>query len=445
MTVVPTIKLFIFALILGLFQTHAIQNVAVIGAGAAGLASAKHALDYGYNVTIYEKSEKLGGVWYYTEKTGNNSFGVPVHSPNYQGLRTNVPYQIMEYPDFHYPPGTKSYPTAKEVWNYLDSYAREFKLSGLIKLNHLVENVIPLENGSWRVYAKAYPTKTLVSKVFDAVLVCTNLYSYPYTPDIDGINDFKLKKIHSHDYRKAADFRGKEVLIIGGGPSGVDIAQLISKTAKRVMLSTNTDILLSDDVRQKLYGKNSTFKPVVRRLTSNGADFEDGTSQTFNAVIFATGYRYKFPFLKNAGIKTDDNLVYPLFNQILNVNYPTMALIGIPYLASFYSFSMEARFALKFISGELKMPTKDEMNFNFNEFIGHLRANNIPKSKSHFLGTYTKIYYDYIAMVAKIETIPSYYGGVYADAIQSFHTDPIGFRNYKYIIDGDSFDKVKEK
>lgn len=92
MAVAPkTMKLIIFGLICGLLKTYVLSkrtglNVAVIGAGAAGLACAKHALEYGYNVTIYEKSEKLGGVWFYTDEIGNAS-GIPVHSATYKGLR----------------------------------------------------------------------------------------------------------------------------------------------------------------------------------------------------------------------------------------------------------------------------------------------------------------------------------------------------------------------
>lgn len=38
-------------------------NIAVIGAGVAGLASAKQSLDHGYNVVVFEQEEELGGIW----------------------------------------------------------------------------------------------------------------------------------------------------------------------------------------------------------------------------------------------------------------------------------------------------------------------------------------------------------------------------------------------
>lgn len=64
-----------------------VLNVAVIGAGVSGLASAKYSIAQGYSVTIYEQSEDLGGVWWYTDKTGKNQYGVNVHSAMYKGLR----------------------------------------------------------------------------------------------------------------------------------------------------------------------------------------------------------------------------------------------------------------------------------------------------------------------------------------------------------------------
>lgn len=62
-------------------------NVAVIGAGISGLVSAKHSLDYGYNVTVYEQTEQIGGIWFYTNATGKDKYGVDIYAAMYQGLR----------------------------------------------------------------------------------------------------------------------------------------------------------------------------------------------------------------------------------------------------------------------------------------------------------------------------------------------------------------------
>lgn len=62
-------------------------NIAVIGAGISGLCAAKHAKQLGFNVTIYEQNEWLGGIWHYTDKTGTDEYGINVHTAMYKGLR----------------------------------------------------------------------------------------------------------------------------------------------------------------------------------------------------------------------------------------------------------------------------------------------------------------------------------------------------------------------
>lgn len=64
-----------------------VLNVAIIGAGASGLASAKYTLAQGYNVTVYEQTEQLGGIWWYTDQTGKDQYGNKIFSPMYQNLR----------------------------------------------------------------------------------------------------------------------------------------------------------------------------------------------------------------------------------------------------------------------------------------------------------------------------------------------------------------------
>lgn len=64
-----------------------ILNVCVIGTGTAGLCAAKYALQNGFNVTVYEQQEVLGGTWWYSDQTGKDKYGVGIHTAMYQGLR----------------------------------------------------------------------------------------------------------------------------------------------------------------------------------------------------------------------------------------------------------------------------------------------------------------------------------------------------------------------
>lgn len=62
-------------------------NIAIIGAGASGLASARHAIAQGHDVTVYEQGEELGGIWAYTEQIGTDKYGLKIHTAMYKDLR----------------------------------------------------------------------------------------------------------------------------------------------------------------------------------------------------------------------------------------------------------------------------------------------------------------------------------------------------------------------
>lgn len=63
------------------------QNIAIIGTGPSGLVAAKLAIEQGFNVTVYEQNDVIGGVWWYTDEIGKNKYGIPIHTSMYKGLR----------------------------------------------------------------------------------------------------------------------------------------------------------------------------------------------------------------------------------------------------------------------------------------------------------------------------------------------------------------------
>lgn len=63
------------------------MHVAIIGAGASGLCSARHALANGLRVTVFEQAGELGGTWVYTDDVGTDEYGMPIHTSMYKGLR----------------------------------------------------------------------------------------------------------------------------------------------------------------------------------------------------------------------------------------------------------------------------------------------------------------------------------------------------------------------
>ena len=91
-------------------------RVAVVGAGPSGLTAAKHALQAGFEVTVFEAGDDLGGQWHTTA----------VHSGVWPGMRTNTSRAMTAFSDFAAPAGYPLHPAAEQVHAYLRAYAEHF-------------------------------------------------------------------------------------------------------------------------------------------------------------------------------------------------------------------------------------------------------------------------------------------------------------------------------
>lgn len=89
----------------------------------------------------------------------------------------------------------------------------------------------------WRIRVKNLSNQTIIEEIFDFVMVCNGHYFEPSIPNIKGNDIFLGQKIHSHDYRVSDLFKNKSVIVLGAGPSGMDLALEISSVAKKVILS----------------------------------------------------------------------------------------------------------------------------------------------------------------------------------------------------------------
>uniref|UniRef100_A0A1B0D7G2 Flavin-containing monooxygenase n=1 Tax=Phlebotomus papatasi TaxID=29031 RepID=A0A1B0D7G2_PHLPP len=412
------------------------KRVAVIGAGTAGLCAAKHSIGAGMDVTVYEQMSQPGGTWVYSEDVGTDKFGLQVHTSMYRGLRTNLPKEIMGYPDFPIPGEGVSYIPAEEMLAFLQSYAKSFGVTSLIKFNHHVIRVRPLgqpdDKHSWEIIVKDLPNNELITQTFDFVFVCNGHYHTPYTPRYPGQNSFRGRLTHSHDYRCPDPYKGLSVLVIGAGPSGMDIAYDISKCASRVTLSHH----LPEKPKTK-FPSNVTQRPDPVKFTEDGVEFKDGTSETFDEVLFCTGYRYTFPFLSvDCGINVEENFVQPLYKHCININYPTMGFAGLPFYV---------RFCVKLWNGGVSMPSRKEMiEDTQREMEERFQKRGYKKRHAHMMGPDQGKYYADLAECAGLVPLKPVITKLHNESSQKFLDDLTNFRNDVYeIVDDETFIQVK--
>ncbi|XP_057886608.1 dimethylaniline monooxygenase [N-oxide-forming] 2-like [Melospiza georgiana] len=370
-----------------------VRRVAVIGAGAGGLASIKCCLDEGLEPTCFESSEDIGGVWRYTDSTDSRRITV------YRSVITNTSKEMSCFSDFPFPEDFPNYLPHSLVLEYLRMYTQHFDLLRHIRFQTTVLSVRKCPDfstsGQWEVVTESHGVRE--SHVFDAVMVCTGHYQEPYLPlaSFPGIESrFKGQYLHSWEYRDVQAFRGKRVLVLGIGNTGGDLSVELSRVAAKVFLSTRShtwvvrrvsdqgfpmdmvsttrfnsllDWLLPSALTRRIkfrkfnswfnhtnYGlassKSSKFKiiineelpfcllsgavvlkPNVKEFTESSAVFEDGTTEgNIDVVLFATGYNFSFPFLEES-VRGSIHDNRSLYNCIFppQLEQPTLAIIGL--------------------------------------------------------------------------------------------------------------------
>lgn len=197
------------------------KRVCVIGASVAGLCSIKYGIQNDCEVVAFEQNDQIGGLWVYTEDTGSK-YGVDMQTSLYKNLQTNLPKEVMHFPDFPFPPQEKSFLPAKEVLEYLNLYADHFDLKRHIKFEHLVVRVQPLLDDTWEVLVRNLPLNTYETFVFDLVFVCNGHYHTPFIPEIENSQNFRGRQTHSHHYKVPELYKGKKVVVIGAGKTFFD-------------------------------------------------------------------------------------------------------------------------------------------------------------------------------------------------------------------------------
>ena len=212
------------------------QHIGVIGAGAAGLAAIKQCRDAGFNVTCYEKTDNLGGLWRYRPEDKDGVGSVM------RSTIINSSKEVSAFSDFPPSAHLPNYMHNTKMVEYFDHYAHEFKLLPFIKYHREVINVKRADDyddtGRWQITTRDTVDHSVETVTFDGVLVCTGHHVYPSWPSFKGQELFEGKILHSHSYKTPTGFENDRVVVLGIGNSAGDIAVELSQTGQQVYLST---------------------------------------------------------------------------------------------------------------------------------------------------------------------------------------------------------------
>ncbi|KAK1437837.1 hypothetical protein QVD17_03637 [Tagetes erecta] len=202
------------------------KQVAIVGARVSGLLTCKYCIAKGFNPIVFDLEPDIDGVWLKTMKT----------------TRLQAPKALYQFSDFPWPDSVfDHFPTQQQMLQYFHSYAAHFQLMPHIKLQSRVNSISYdtgetfESNGKWNVTVNDIRTGDTKVYIVDFVILCSGRFKdVPNIPEFPVGKDpkiFKGKAIHSMEYAamdhdKAAAFvKGKKVVVVGFGKTGLDIAR----------------------------------------------------------------------------------------------------------------------------------------------------------------------------------------------------------------------------
>ncbi|MFD8598328.1 flavin-containing monooxygenase [Kitasatospora sp. NPDC059646] len=349
-------------------------KVAVIGAGAAGLAAAKALLDHRLDVTVLERGDRVGGLW-----AGGDSAGP---SPAYDSLHLNTSKGRTQFADHPMPAHWPDYPSAARVAGYLAEYADRFGVTERVRF-HAAVTAVRRTGAHWEV-----GTEDGATGRYDAVVVANGHNREPKWPGPGYPGRFDGTQLHAHDHRDAEAYRGRKVLVVGMGNSAMDIAvdasyvadgpvllsarhgshivpkylfgrpadatggalavlpwrirQAVAQAVLRLAVGTperyglpkpagglfQNHPTISDTILHRLTHGEVEARPGIERLDGDRVVFTDGTADRVDVIVWATGYHVTIPFL-DARWTGDDPEAMPLYQRVFHLDEPTLSFVGL--------------------------------------------------------------------------------------------------------------------
>lgn len=381
------------------------KHFGVIGAGAGGLCAARHLRESGLDVTILEMGSRIGGLWAYDNDSGR--------SPAYKSLRINSENKVSSYNDFPFPEGTQLYPGTEEMETYFQAYAENFGLSDLIRFNSKVDTIEHQANG---YLVKLQDGKELS---FDGLVVASGHQCSPRHPE--EVEGFAGDYVHAREYRVPDRYKDKRVLVIGPGNSGVDIAADICTVTEKTFLAARSPVLimprmmfgvpqsrilmklerhwlpwririwLRTMITRVFHGRMEQWgfrtpntrthpishptlishiawnrikaKPGLESIEGRTVKFVDGTEESIDAIIAATGYETDLPFLPEGSSPIRGTHMH-LYNRVVHVDMEDLYFIGFFDATGGSNIRMmvdQSQYVAAMASGKIARPSCDEM------------------------------------------------------------------------------------
>jgi cation diffusion facilitator CzcD-associated flavoprotein CzcO len=362
----------------------------VIGAGAAGLAALQGLRDEGFSVDCFERGDRVGGHWH----------------TDYECLHLITPRDSSGFDGHPMPKGFPLFPSRDQMRDYILGFAAQHGLGSQIRFGTAVTELRPIGErggGGWEVATSDGERRT-----YDGVIVANGHLWDPFVPEYPG--RFAGHVVHSGRYRDAGDLHGDRVLVVGAGNSGCDLAVDAAQAGRETHISVRNGLVFQP---KTLFGRPRSELPLLARLpvraqervtralidVSLGAPeryglpapatrnlhrnrpvvngqllhfihhgrvrvapgierfeghevrFSDGTTRSFDTIVYATGFKVTLPFLEDVPLRRAQGVPLRVAGMTLPPGPERLFFVGLaaPRGPQLPVYSAQTRLVAKFL------------------------------------------------------------------------------------------------
>ncbi|PKI59446.1 hypothetical protein CRG98_020205 [Punica granatum] len=309
----------------GIEQRKVSSTVIVVGTGPSGLAAAGSLSFLGIPYMVLERDDCFAPLW---------------QKYAYDRLHLHLAKETCQLPHEPMPADWPKYIPKQQFIDYMSGYVSRFGISPLY--HRSVERACYDEAiQRWKAVAKNVLSGEIEEYHARFLVIATGESCDPFVPAVEGLESFPGKVIHSTQYKNGKEFAGKSVLVIGSGNSGMEISldlanhgastSIVFRSARGTMLVSR--LVFGDMSKYGIptpsegpftmkakYGKFPVIDvgtckkirsgeirvlPAVRSIRGSEVVFENGNSHSFDAIVFATGFKRS----TNKWLQGDDYLL----------------------------------------------------------------------------------------------------------------------------------------
>ncbi|KAE8694118.1 putative indole-3-pyruvate monooxygenase YUCCA10 [Hibiscus syriacus] len=312
------------------------QVVVIVGAGPSGLATSACLSVHSIPHVILEREDVYASLW---------------KKRAYDRLKLHLAKEFCALPFKPHSPDSPTYIPKDMFVDYLDDYVKNFNIQPLYRRS--VELAFyDKATGKWRIEAKNMESGAVEVYVAEFLVIASGENSAKYVPDLPGLDTFKGEIIHSNEYKSGDKYKNNEVLVVGCGNSGMEIAYDVSNfgVPTSIVIRSPFHVVTKEIVRigmvfskyipirivdfmavwmskivfgdlskygihkpkegpfflkatagrapvidvgtiGKIKSKEIKVVPAISKIDGKKVIFEDGVERKFDVIIFATGYR----------------------------------------------------------------------------------------------------------------------------------------------------------